>query len=363
MTLGARATAFAHDDHDYFTTHDDRVDFLLTAVDPKCRQVHAGPPAVRANSADASIRCGHGDCDRCRANAPHHLVIISTLAVGCADNAPDEDLKEVQAPPTAAEVQGRLTATYRHPEKHELVATTDDAGVITWKRKYDGIEVLTDGKSALERDQWVTRFIPELAEPPVVAKADLITFEAAAAKVGIENDLRTGVATAHYVYKPVFVERPNKPVVTNAIDVDRFIEKYILSVEIEDEADKTITFVDAMTSAVLSRNSRERSIVSSTTLEVPTYNLSWVPLDVTADHRGKFDVTYTFQDMKRCSLVYPWMGTTRCLNGQGVLHWRDFPPDPSVRLEYEDLFVTDEDPNLAWENDVAFALNQSWTTS
>ena len=43
-----------------------------------------------------------------------------------------------------------MTAVYRHPELHQLVATTDDHDLISWDRTYDGIIVLSEAKSALE---------------------------------------------------------------------------------------------------------------------------------------------------------------------------------------------------------------------
>ncbi len=293
----------------------------------------------------------------------HHVLLLASLFVGCADGEPDEEV--TQAPPTVQEIHQRVTAGYLHPDKHEVTMAADSSGAITWTRKYDGIDLLTTGKSAPGiGGAWETRFFPELAEPPLVAKERLISLVSAAETLGLVDELGSGVAVARYVYAPVYVEKPNKPVVTNALDVDLFVEQYVLAVEIRNEADGTTTLLDATDATVLSQSSRERSAGENpAVLQVPTYNYNWLSIDVTSIRRSKYVWDYTYKDSVRCSTTYLFNGVTRCTNGQGIAHYEysGIAPDPRYAITYEDLYVNDDgDGELGFENDIMFGLAQSW---
>jgi len=90
----------------------------------------------------------------------------------------------------AQDVHVMLTAGYQSPERHEVAELVEEgraATVIVWTRRYDGIEMLNQPRSALGRRQWVLRHHRELAEPKPPKMAEVIATDVAINATGFTD--------------------------------------------------------------------------------------------------------------------------------------------------------------------------------
>ncbi|MFT3710973.1 MAG: M4 family metallopeptidase [Archangium sp.] len=269
-----------------------------------------------------------------------------------------------QQAPTPQELSALVTTGWAHPEKHQAFAReTSTPQSITWRRTFDGIELLAEPRSVLvEGGRWETRFIPELQEPPAVDRSRLLSFQAAAESVGLARELADGTVKARYLYQPQFLERPNKPVVTNAVDVDRFIERYVLTIELVNDPAKVTTVVDAYSAKVLARISHEKPVAETQmTLDAFTMNYGVIQLSMAGKRVNRYTSNFLYKDLERCTTLTPT--GTACMNGQGIASpeflnfMAPIPYDPVALLSQG---VDGPQAALSVRNDIYFGLQTSW---
>lgn len=268
------------------------------------------------------------------------LMFCAVSYDGFLSSTAAQGLPAIKAPhPMAQDVHVMLTAGYQSPERHEVAELVEEgraATVIVWTRRYDGIEMLNQPRSALVDGQWVLRHHRELAEPKPPKMAEVIATDVAINATGF-TDL-DGVNT-RLVYWPEFrqVARVAEP--RTAADIEDVIADYRLAVEVTHSPD--VAWIDAYTAQVLERGSSRRHV------KVDALGARYAPVELDIQARAPFDV---LRDPQRTSLLD---ANNTPINGQGVVTNR--PANANSPLPY--FTVTQADPRYI---DGAFALQQSW---
>jgi hypothetical protein len=206
--------------------------------------------------------------------------------------------------PTAKDVQALLTAGYQSPERHEVAELLEEgrAAVVVLTRRYDGIEMLNQPRSAFTDGQWVLRHHRELAEPKPPKMAEVI-----APAVAIDAAGFTGLDGVHHrlVYWPEFKQVALVAEPRTAADVEDVIADYHLAVEVTHSPD--VAWIDAYTAQVLERGSSLRHV------KVDANGALYAPVELDIQDRAPFDF---LRDPQRTSLLN---ANNIAINGQGVV--------------------------------------------
>lgn len=252
------------------------------------------------------------------------------------------------SPPSIAGVEADIEVGYVNPQLHtvtkspvEYLRGSDE--VIVWDRKFDGVDLLTDARSAqLPDGSWTTRFLRELSGPEPVRHAEVWTFQQAAQSVGLDPTK----VRARLVFRPEFEQSKKVPNPTNAADVELVVKSYRLTIELADDDAMTITYVDAYTGGFIEEIQQHMHVV------VPTMKYGMVNLDAASGTQSP----WILRDPVRASLRN---ASSQPMNGQGLV---SAPPKDSngfpvpADLDYLPLISTVPD----YTNDIAFGLQQSW---